>query len=88
MGYKQAVNGKIVEMTPEEIAEMEAVHAAIETSPEYKAQQIAELKAQLSATDYKAIKYAEGWLSWEEYTPVRAERQAIREKINALEAEL
>ena len=43
------------------------------------------LKEKLSATDYKAIKYAEGWLSEEEYSPIRAERQALREQINILE---
>ena len=85
---KKCVNGKIIEMTPEEIAEMQAAQAAYEASLEYKAQQIAELKAQLSATDYKAIKYAEGWLSEEEFAPVKAERQAIREKINELESQL
>ena len=46
------------------------------------------LKAQLAATDYKAIKYAEGWLSDEEYTQIKAERQAIRDKINELEREV
>jgi hypothetical protein len=45
-----------------------------------------ELKAALSATDYKAIKYAEGLISAEEYAPTKAERQALREQINALEA--
>ena len=48
-------------------------------------EQIAELKAQLAATDYKAIKYAEGWITEEEYAPIRAERQALRDKINVLE---
>ena len=48
-------------------------------------EQIAELKAQLAETDYKAIKYAEGWITEEEYAPIRAERQAIRDQINSLE---
>lgn len=48
-------------------------------------QQVSELKAQLAATDYKAIKYAEGWITEEEYAPIRAERQAIRDQINSLE---
>lgn len=85
---KKYVDGIYIEMTPEEIAEMQAAQAAYEVSHEYKAQQIAELKAQLSATDYKAIKYSEGWLSEEEFAPVKAERQAIRERINALESEI
>lgn len=49
-------------------------------------EQIAELKAQLEATDYKAIKYAEGWLTEEEYAPIKAHRQAVRDRINELEA--
>ena len=47
--------------------------------------QIEALKAQLSATDYKAIKYAEGWISEADYAETKAERQAIRDQINALE---
>lgn len=46
---------------------------------------IAELKRLLSETDYQAIKYAEGWLSEEEYAPIKAQRQAYREEINELE---
>jgi hypothetical protein len=50
--------------------------------------QIEILKYKLSQTDYKAIKYAEGWISEEEYAPIKAERQTIREEINRLEQEL
>ena len=46
------------------------------------------LKSKLAETDYKAIKYAEGWLTDEEYAPIKAERQAIREEINKLEKEM
>lgn len=46
------------------------------------------LKLQLKATDYKAIKYAEGLLTEEEYAPIKAERQRMRNEINWLEAEL
>ena len=49
------------------------------------AEQIAQLKAKLEASDYKAIKFAEGWLSETEYAPIKAERQALRDKINTLE---
>ena len=44
------------------------------------------LKEELANTDYQAIKYAEGWLSEEEYAPIKAQRQAYREEINELEA--
>lgn len=46
---------------------------------------IEELKSLLRASDYKAIKYAEGVISPEEYAPVKAERQAYRDEINDLE---
>ena len=48
--------------------------------------EIQQLKKALSDTDYKAIKYAEGQISEEEYASVRAERQGYRNRINELEA--
>lgn len=50
--------------------------------------QIMALKEELAASDYKAIKYAEGLISAEEYEPIKAERQALRDRINELEAML
>ena len=47
--------------------------------------EIQQLKKQLSDSDYKAIKYAEGQISESEYAPVRAERQGYRDRINELE---
>ena len=56
-----------------------------------KAYQIAELKKQLSATDYKVIKCAESQLLGQEMpydvAELHAERQAIRDEINRLECE-
>ena len=46
------------------------------------------LKTELQKTDYKAIKYAEHIISEEDYAPIKAERQRIREEINRLEEEL
>ena len=46
------------------------------------------LKDELQKTDYKAIKYSEGWLTDEEYAETKVERQRIREEINRLEMEL
>lgn len=43
------------------------------------------LKSQLAETDYKAIKYAEGWITAEEYAETKAQRQAWRDRINELE---
>ena len=52
-------------------------------------EKIAELKQQLSATDYKVIKCAECQLLGEEMpydvAELHAERQAIRDEINGLE---
>ena len=48
--------------------------------------EIQQLKKQLSDTDYKAIKYAEGQISEEEYSPIRLQRQSYRDRINELEA--
>ena len=46
------------------------------------------LKNKLYDTDYKAIKYAEGLLSEEEYAPIKEQRQTWRNEINTLEEEL
>lgn len=71
-------NGVTREMTPEEVAMMEAMQPPV-------SMQIEMLKMELASTDYKAIKYAEGWLTEEEYAPIKAARQAIRDEINRLE---
>lgn len=52
------------------------------------AQEIVSLLEALSLSDYKAIKYAEGLISEVDYTPIKAERQALRDRINELENEL
>ena len=50
--------------------------------------QIEELKQNLSSTDYKAIKYAEGELSANEYAPIKSQRRQWRAEINKLEKTL
>ena len=50
--------------------------------------EINELKKKLSDTDYKAIKYSEGWLTDKEYAEVKAQREEWRKRINKLEASL
>ena len=47
--------------------------------------EIQQLKKQLSDTDYKAIKYAEGQISESEYSEIKSERQGYRDRINYLE---
>lgn len=49
---------------------------------------INELKALLQATDYQAIKYAEGFISEADYLPIKQTRQEYRNQINALEAQI
>lgn len=49
---------------------------------------ITQLKANLKNTDYQAIKFAEGELSAEEYSPVREQRKAWRQEVNNLEEQL
>ena len=49
---------------------------------------INELKQLLKETDYRAIKYAEGCYTEEEYKPYKEQRQAYRDEINELEATL
>lgn len=52
---------------------------------EYAAE-ILTLKKQLADTDYKAIKYAEGVMTDEDYQATGIQRQAWRRRINELEA--
>lgn len=46
------------------------------------------LHCKLQASDYQALKYAEGALTEQEYAPIKAQRQAWRNEINQLESEL
>ena len=50
--------------------------------------EIVNLKNKLRATDYKALKFAEGWLTIEEYEPIREERWMLRKRINELEEQI
>lgn len=43
------------------------------------------LKQKLAETDYKAIKFAEGLISAEDYEPIKLQRQKWRDEINKLE---
>ena len=47
--------------------------------------EIQQLKKLLSDSDYKAIKYAEGQISEDEYSEIKSERQGYRDRINYLE---
>lgn len=72
------VDGKLMLRTAEEkTPELEHIAAA---------QEITELKAKLTETDYIAAKIAEGAATREEYAEELAERAAWRARINELES--
>lgn len=61
----------------------------IEANPTQELQnRISELKRNLASTDYQAIKYAEGYLTEDEYKPIKLRRQAWREEINLYEMKI
>ena len=53
-----------------------------------KRSRMAEIITELSATDYKAIKFAEGLYTEEQYAPTRQARMDLRAEYNLLESEL
>ena len=71
------INGVTRDMTAEEEAEYN-----FSATPEMR---IAELKHLLTDTDYKAIKYAEGFITEADYAATKVQRQAWRDEINQLE---
>ena len=77
----EAAGYHYVEQVPQEPTEAEVAEMQ-------RLDRIAELKQLLAESDYKAIKYAEGWLTAEDYAATKAERQAWREEIKALEAQV
>lgn len=56
-----------------------------DTALTQKLNEIAQLKQNLANTDYQAIKYSEGFISDDDYAPIKAERQSWRDRINELE---
>ncbi len=76
--YLAAGYSKVVPHVPTEEEIAEQVRQA----------RIAELKTMLAESDYKAIKYAEGWLTGDEYAATKAQRQAWRDEINELESDV
>lgn len=75
--------------TVEELTELceqqaEIIRRQAEMSQPSAPEQIAILKQQLADTDYKAIKYAEGLISAEDYAETKAQRQGWRSEINEL----
>ena len=50
-------------------------------------EELKELKKRLAETDYQAIKYLEGWYTFEAYAPIRDDRENWRYNIRVLEKE-
>ena len=63
----------------------EVVEIPAPTEEELNANKIEQLKAELSATDYKCLKYVDGALTEEEYSEVKKYRADLRKQINELE---
>lgn len=97
MNYYRLENGSVVstigvldayEITKDEFDAVMNAAAGAMAEKEASLARIAELKMKLSETDYKAIKYAEGFISDEDYEQAKAERQAWRDEINQIEQDL
>ncbi len=67
-----------------EIRDISTVTSNI-SEEEQNAIKILELKKKLASTDYYALKRIDGFLTEEEYAPIKAQRQAWRDEINELE---
>lgn len=63
----------------------EVVEIKPPTQEELNEAEIQRLKAELSATDYKCLKYVDGAISESEYAEVKAYRAELRARINELE---
>ena len=91
---KRFENGVLIDIPQAELETMRLARLEYEQQLQKQAEideiqrKISEAKAKLSQTDYQAIKYFEGFISEADYAPIKAQRQAWRDEINALEAEL
>ena len=91
---KRFENGVLIDIPQAELEIMRLAQLEYEQQLQRQAEideiqrKISEAKAKLSQTDYQAIKYAEGFISETDYAPMKALRQAYRDEINRLEAEL
>lgn len=75
VGYDYFINNQIIK---NETYELDMQIAEIN-------RQISEYKEKLNQSDYKALKYFEGFISEDDYKPIKEERQKYRDKINSLE---
>ena len=91
---KRFENGVLIDIPQAELETMRLAQLEYEQQLQRQAEideiqrKIDETKAKLSQTDYQAIKHFEGFISEADYAPIKAQRQAWRDEINALESEL
>ena len=91
---KRFENGVLIDIPQAELETMRLAQLEYEQQLQRQAEideiqrKISEAKAKLSQTDYQAIKYFEGFISETDYAPIKEQRQAWRDEINAHETEL
>lgn len=91
---KRFENGVLIDIPQAELETMRLAQLEYEQQLQKQAEireiqdKIANSKSKLVETDYQAIKYFEGFISETDYAPIKAQRQAWRDEINALETEL
>ena len=90
---KRFENGVLIDIPQDELETMRLAQLEYEQQLQRQAEideiqrKIDGTKAKLSQTDYQAIKYFEGFISEVDYAPIKTQRQAWRDEINALETE-
>ena len=91
---KRFENGVLIDIPQDELETMRLAQLEYEQQLQRQAEireiqdKIANAKSKLVETDYQAIKYFEGFISEADYAPIKEQRQAWRDEINALETEL
>lgn len=90
--YEDLINRKLMwnngVLVPNPNYEAEQLKLQNEIKANELIDRIYNLKQSLADTDYRAIKYAEGLYTEEDYAPYRTLRQSYRDEINTLESEL
>ena len=87
-GFKIKWNKDTNKWAYEEVQKEEEPAPYEPTEAEKLQMQLSQKKFELSQTDYKAIKFAEGLITEEEYAPIKAERERMREEIRELQRQL
>ena len=94
--FKSTISGRVRKVEEGQQVHLFGTHWVVATKAEYDEwerkravkREIRSCKNELAKTDYQAIKHSEGWINEEDYAPIKAARQAIRDRINELEETL